>query len=107
MFQRRLTRSDGIDIEAPLPQGVPQQDCSVFIVVDDQDGSIHLEYLPFCRLSLQVVVRLASRAVTGSHHEDVRQHGREGELPQIPLKPCGISLVASASQHQCSLELQS
>ena len=49
VFQRCLTGRDGIDIETPLPQGVPQEDCGVFIVVDDQDGSIHLGCLPFCR----------------------------------------------------------
>ena len=49
VLQRSLARGHGIDIEAALPERVPQQDSSVFIVVDDQDGSVHLEVIPFCR----------------------------------------------------------
>ena len=49
-----LTRGNGIDIEPALAQGITQKHRGVFIVVDDQDRSVHWGLLPFCRRSKQV-----------------------------------------------------
>jgi hypothetical protein len=49
VLEALLRRVDRVDIEAALAERVAQQDCSVVVIVDDQDGSVHSEVIPFCR----------------------------------------------------------
>ena len=48
VFEALLCRVDGIDVKAALAQAIPQQDGGVIVIVDDQDGSVHSEVIPFC-----------------------------------------------------------
>ncbi|MND04198.1 hypothetical protein D3C83_243580 [compost metagenome] len=54
MLEALLCGIDGIDVEAPLAQAVAQQDCGVVVIVDDQDGSVHGEVIPFYRQRVHV-----------------------------------------------------
>jgi hypothetical protein len=47
-LQTLLGRIDGIHIVAALAQAIAQQHRGVVIVIDDQDGSVHSEVIPFC-----------------------------------------------------------
>ncbi|HEX4418643.1 MAG TPA: hypothetical protein VH165_12120 [Kofleriaceae bacterium] len=49
MLEALLGGVEGIDGEATLAQTVAQKQSSVVIIVDDQDGSIHSEVIPFYR----------------------------------------------------------
>jgi hypothetical protein len=43
-----LGRVDGIHVVAALAQAIAEQHRGVIIVIDDQDGSVHSEVIPFC-----------------------------------------------------------
>ena len=50
VLERRLAGGHGIDVEAALAQAVAQQHRGVVVVVDDQDGSVHVGHfslIPF------------------------------------------------------------
>ena len=49
VLEALLCGVDGIDVEAALAQAIAQQDGGVVVIVDDQDGSVHSEVIPFCR----------------------------------------------------------
>ena len=50
VLEALLGRVHGIDVESALAQAVTQQHRGVVVIVDDQDGSVHCEVIPFSRL---------------------------------------------------------
>jgi len=73
---------DRVDIEASLAQAIAQQDGGVFIVIDNQDVSVHSEVIPFCRQVSQDSPDPSARSNGGSatrHEPDECQDERDNE----------------------------
>jgi hypothetical protein len=54
VLEALLGRVDGVHIEAALAERIAQEHSGVVIVVDDKDGSVHSEVLPFYRLRVHL-----------------------------------------------------
>jgi hypothetical protein len=49
VLEALLCGVDRIDVKAALAQAVAQEHGGIVVIVDDQDGSVHSEVIPFCR----------------------------------------------------------